>query len=819
MRPIGRRILLGVSVVALAVAAPTLGYGPSYFGLKLPELTGKAPVEHAAAPAKSPAAKANAPASVATTAPTTNPAPAEKALAESAAPAPIQAPVPAPVPAPASDVASAAPDPAPAPSPPQAMAALTPVPGPPSAVDAIATATARPAQPAIEGSIPAYAPSAAPAPEAAPAARPAIAETIYPPTPERMDTVALRAAIAAYRAGDLAKGDEAARAALDDIGRRTLEWAALRLQAKAAGHERIAAFIDNNPGWPTSGFLQSRLEDGLYASKAPHTLVRERFAKDAPRTTSGRIALARAQLAAGAKADAQALVRKAWREDDFGTWTEGAILKEFGEMLNDADHRHRAARLFYKGQHAASLRTAELVSKDYVALAKARSAVHREANATKLMEAVPASLRDDPTFIFARIQILRRANKHADAAELLAKVKDSKDLVEPAAWWTERRMIARRLLDNGDAKLAYKVAAEHPGVSGEEFIDAEFHAGWISLRFLGDAETASRHFAAAGEIARTPISLARTLYWQGRAAEARELTDQATAFYTQASEHSSAYYGQLARARLGLEEQPVRRARAAAEGDDRLAAIRAIEVFEAIDEKELAFRLTVDLARSLDDETQIAALGHILARAKDARGTLMVGKLASQRGIALDDVAFPMFGVPEFEQLARATEKPVVFAIARQESAFQHDAVSHAGAKGLMQMLTSTARVTAKRAGVAFEERRLLTDPAFNAQLGSAHLAELMDDHGNSLILTFAAYNAGGPRVRQWIAAYGDPRSPDVDPIDWVERIPFTETRNYVQRVAENLAMYRARFGAPDAPALASRDLRARQARLAAKAN
>ena len=334
---------------------------------------------------------------------------------------------------------------------------------------------------------------------------------------------------------------------------------------------------------------------------------------------------------------------------------------------------------------------------------------------------------------------------------------------------------------------------------------------------MGDAEAAARHFATAFEVARTPISLARTLYWQGRAAEARELTDAATSFYAQAAEHSSAYYGQLARARLGLEEQPVRKARDMAQGDARLEPIRAVEVFEAIGDRELAFRLTVDLARTLEDETQIAALGHMLARAKDARGTLIVGKLASQRGIALDDIAFPTYGVPDFEALARAAEKPVVFAIARQESAFQSDVVSHAGAKGLMQMLTSTARVTAKRAGVPFEERRLLTDPAFNAQLGSAHLSELMDDHGNSLILTFAAYNAGGPRVRQWIAAYGDPRRADVDPIDWVERIPFTETRNYVQRVAENVAMYRARFGAPDAPTLAARDLRAREARLSAK--
>jgi soluble lytic murein transglycosylase len=193
-----------------------------------------------------------------------------------------------------------------------------------------------------------------------------------------------------------------------------------------------------------------------------------------------------------------------------------------------------------------------------------------------------------------------------------------------------------------------------------------------------------------------------------------------------------------------------------------------------------------------------------------------VGKLASQRGIALDDIAFPMFGVPQHEALPRSAEQPVVYSIARQESAFQSDALSHAGARGLMQMLPSTARRTAQRAGVPFDEKRLVLDPAYNAQLGAAHLTELMDEHGQSLILTFAAYNAGGHRVKQWIAAYGDPRKSDVDPIDWVERIPFTETRNYVQRVVENVGVYRARFGAPDAKGLIVDDLRARQVRLAA---
>jgi soluble lytic murein transglycosylase len=191
----------------------------------------------------------------------------------------------------------------------------------------------------------------------------------------------------------------------------------------------------------------------------------------------------------------------------------------------------------------------------------------------------------------------------------------------------------------------------------------------------------------------------------------------------------------------------------------------------------------------------MAALAQAMIAAHDARGALMVGKLGEPRGFALDEAAYPVFGIPAFEAASNSAGTPLVYAIARQESAFQADAVSSAGARGLMQMIASTAARTAKRVGDPFDVGRLTSDPAFNARLGAAHLGDLLAENNGSMILTFAAYNAGGKRVKEWIAAYGDPRKPDVDPIDWVERIPFTETRNYVQRVAENLEMYRLRFG------------------------
>jgi soluble lytic murein transglycosylase len=184
-----------------------------------------------------------------------------------------------------------------------------------------------------------------------------------------------------------------------------------------------------------------------------------------------------------------------------------------------------------------------------------------------------------------------------------------------------------------------------------------------------------------------------------------------------------------------------------------------------------------------------------MERAGDATATLNVAKIASQRGFALDEHAFPTFGIPPYEPFVRFAEKPMVYAIARQESAFMPKVISHAGAKGLMQMMTATAKLTAQKAGVPFDEGRLTSDPAYNAALGSAHLADLLANYRGSNIMTFAAYNAGPRRVREWVAAAGDPRDPNVDPIDWIERIPIAETRNYVQRIVENLEVYRVRMG------------------------
>jgi soluble lytic murein transglycosylase len=622
----------------------------------------------------------------------------------------------------------------------------------------------------------------------------------------------LRAAIAAYEKGSLSGGDAAAGALNDRAAIAIAEWIAIRTAARDVGFARIHAFLKRYPNWPAAQTVSRRAEEALYYDNASGSTVEAFFNGRKPVTDEGKVALAGVRLMANDKAGAQALVRDAYRNDPLTETLEADILKRLGGLLTKADHKYRADRLIYAGEYADGLRTAGRVSADFAALAKARIAVAKEAkNAAASLASVPASMRGEPGFIFAQAQLLRRADKSRDAAAWLAKgPDDAAALVDGDAWWTERRLVARQLLDLGDAKAAYRVAAEHGAMGDQEKMEAEFHAGWIALRFVGDAKTAARHFAAVSGLAERPISIARGGYWRGRAAEALGDRNGAIKFYQEAARHSTTYYGQLARTRLGSNDVALRAPPALSTATraafNRSDSARAIEMLYDLGERDFARILVGEFATRLNDPQQLAMLGEMAMRHKDAKAALSVGKSATQRGLPLDAVAFPTGAIPSF-QTVEGVEKAVVYGIARQESEFNHEAVSHAGARGLMQVMPATAKATAKSIGMAFNAKRLTSDPAYNARIGAAHLGELIDNFNGSYIMTFAAYNAGSSRVAQWVAKYGDPRDPRVDPIDWVERIPFTETRNYVQRVMENVQVYRARLGSKTA-LLIDKDLR-----------
>ena len=431
----------------------------------------------------------------------------------------------------------------------------------------------------------------------------------------------------------------------------------------------------------------------------------------------------------------------------------------------------------------------------------ARVAVIREAtNAGAALAAVPTSQRSDPGYLFATVEHLRKKDKLAEAAAIILKApRDAESLVDTDAWWNERRIVARDLLDAGRTRDAYRVASLHSAESPVEAADAEFHAGWIARRFLNDPAAAGRHFARGAEVSPRPLTQSRAYYWLGRTAEATR-SGNASGYYSKATAYPTTFYGQLAASKLGRRPNDIaypRPSGAERQQFESRAAVRAIRRLEEIGLTSRADSLYRSLADELTNPGELAMLAAMAERRGNHYLALKVGKQANVRGInAAAALAFPVGVIPASANIS-AAGKALAYAIARQESEFRPDARSGAGALGLLQLMPGTAKTLARQAGMAYSPARLTTDVAYNAVLGSRYLGQQIDNFSGSYVLTFAAYNAGPTRARDWIRRFGDPRGRSVDDVvDWVERIPFTETRNYVQRVMENYQVYKVRLGA-----------------------
>ena len=641
---------------------------------------------------------------------------------------------------------------------------------------------------------------AAPSPTAARQQRePLVEATGRPPT--ETDIAAVRKVIDVMRAGNRAEALRLADAIEEPVCRKLAEWIVLRFDDNFIGFPRYAAFINSNPTWPSISLFRRRAEATLWQERADNASIRGYFANNEPLTAKGRFALARALLASGDREGAQAQVREAWRSEPMTADLEAQIRDQFGALLDAGDDKARMENRLYANDSSAGLRAANRLGPAQVAIARARAAVTAKAdNARALVDAVPHDARGDVGYLNAHLQMLRREEKFHDAARIMASVpRDPTRLTNTDEWWIERRLLARKLLDVNDPKTAYVVARDAAIPNKEVYrVEREFTAGWIALRFLHDHQTAATHFSRITQVTTNPISLARAGYWTGRALDAGNRHQEARKQYEAAARWSTAYYGQIARAKLGLGEIVLHAPPASASqraAVERLELVRAAEVLYSLEEPGLIRPLMADLGERLDDLGALTALGEITARHEDPRSMLLLGKAALGRGYPFGQYAFPTAGIPNFSQIGPRVEPALVYSIIRQESGFDPGDVSPAQAVGLMQVTPVAAKDTCKRYKCTYDFKRLKGDSAYNLQIGAAELGGVLGDYRGSYILTFAAYNAGRGSVRDWIARYGDPRDPGVDPIDWVERIPFSETRNYVQRVMENLQVYRVRFG------------------------
>jgi len=631
----------------------------------------------------------------------------------------------------------------------------------------------------------------------------AVGLLLTPGTPLRAQNqgdAGLKQAITFLRQSDGVKALALADRFQDPAARGLITWLGMRLTAKDVGFDRAAQFLRERPQWPSSALIRRRTEKLLYDDKRDAATVRAFFGQARPVSGEGKLALAKVLAASGDQNNALALVRAAWREDELSAESEKDLLTSFPGALSRADHKMRADRMFGQEKVDPGLRASQLAGGDIAALGQARAAViNKSSNAAKLLEAVPAALRTDQGYVFARAQYLRRRDDAAGAARAFAEApRDPKLIVAPDQWWMERRLVVRKLLDQGDARAAYRVAADAAPPEAENYkADQLFTAGWIALRFLNDSASAQRLFSQISNISQHPVTLARGYYWLGRAAETSGDKIAARLNYENAGRHTVTYYGQLARARLGLKDLPLPHHSQAPASEraafERQEPVRALRLLYSIGEREFTIPIYTDLTeRAGNDAVGYLLLAEIAMEMRDARALVLIGKAAMSKGVPVEMIGFPSFGIPNYSHIGPKADPAVVYAIARQESQFDQRAVSVANAKGLMQVIPSTARAIAKKFGLPWDEKKLGGDAVFNVQLGAAELGDLLEFYRGSYVLTFIGYNAGRGRAREWIEKYGDPRDPKVDVVDWVERIPISETRFYIQRVMENLQVYQA---------------------------
>jgi soluble lytic murein transglycosylase len=624
------------------------------------------------------------------------------------------------------------------------------------------------------------------------------------------DAALLREAIAAAGGGKLAEARTCREKIADATARKLVDWYLYRGGYGSAG--AIRGFLEANPSWPDRGLLAQRAEEALFSGNPSPGEITEFFASANPHSAPGLAALASAYLSRGEMAKAKVLAAQAWTQGDIPTALEGAFLKRFGSLLTPADHKRRLDRLlghdsrwpWERHERAVVIRRLlPLLSEAERKEAEARLAVYlRAKNSQQLLSRLPAAAASDWGMAVQKAQALRRQKKAEEAWTILLAAPAGSDEIKPDGWWEERRTNAYAALRGGKPKVAYELAA-HPGaLSINATKDAAFLAGWLALRQLNDPQLALTHFTALAKAADGPLSHARGNYWLGRTYEALGQPERARESYQAASHYIDTFHGQLARLKLdpgseGLKISPP--ATPSPEEIDRFNgsdAVRAAVIAHAAGLDASLTRVFLSHLRLyFSSEAEVAMVAHLAQALGENQTSVRIGKGAVAQGLNLLYYAYPVRSLPAYTPLRQPPETAFLLGIARQESEFNTQTLSGAGARGILQVMPTTARHVCVTYKMKCDIPRLMKDPAYNTMMASAYIADRMQEFGGSYVLTLAGYNAGPGRAREWMKEFGDPRNGNIDAIDWIHRIPFEETREYVQKVLSNIQVYRARLG------------------------
>ena len=635
------------------------------------------------------------------------------------------------------------------------------------------------------------------------------AEPPMPPAVAGADIALFADAFRAAARNNWDRAHRLARRADDPLGATILRWWDYSSPGTRASFAEIARFIHEHPDWPDQRLLHINAESAM-ARGVSDSEVLAWYRWREPVSRDGRLRFADALLGADQENRATALVRTAWIEGTFSARELRETYRRYRKHLRPEDHVARLERLVWANHARSARRMYRYVDERRQRLAEARLTLRAYAGGVDgAIARVPRSLREDPGLVYERLRWRRKKGRDEDARALLQTAPE--DLgPRPKLWWRERAILARRALEDGLIDEAYALASGHGQTAASTYSEAEWLAGWIALRFLDDARGAFLHFERMHGAVTLPISRARAAYWAGLAAATFGDPESSRLWYGKAAAYPGTFYGQLAITRIAAPDAPLIGAASAATGAPTLdnhalfAAIRFLTFLGRDYLAESFYRRLSELARNEADHALISAFALSVGQPQES---IRAAMHAARDGYVSVDRLFPLVDVP-FAQDDAALEHALVLSVIRQESRFDREARSRAGALGLMQLMPATARSLARRMGLSDSSKRLTSNRTHNVVLGSRYLSDMIERFGGSYLLAAAAYNGGPRNVARWIAANGDPRhDPEVDIIDWIEMIPLPETRNYVHRVLEGTQVYRWQLGGRPTASSPERDL------------
>lgn len=625
------------------------------------------------------------------------------------------------------------------------------------------------------------------------------------------DSSTLQTALSAAKRGDVS-GARAAMANLSDpVARKIALWALVDSNAEALSFYDLDSARRDLAGWPRGARRDAATERALSTSGLDPARIIAWFGGAQPATADGAMALAGAYQALGRQQEAVDLIRRTFRDKVFEADAQRAMIARFGAMLTPDDYVRRADILLYGQQGPAARDIVALLSETQQAAARVRMAYRQSAsNANDLYNGLTPDLQASPGVVFERAAYLRRKGMETLALPMVVNFPAPPTEEASTAIWKERKQLVVAALQAGDNAGAYAAASNTRALTPTEIAESEFFAGWIALSRLKDPDAAAAHFAQIAAVGASPITKGRALYWQGRAAEAQGDPIAAQAFYFEGSRYITTFYGQLSAEKAGLRELRLER-------DPVITAADRARFFSR--EQVRAARILADIGARDQFRSLMLYIDDILSNAQEtallvdmARGygdqdlAMRAVRAAAQRGIILPERGYPLLD-HHFTPVPGAAETAFVYSISRQESNFDPEARSGVGARGMMQLMPATASLVARKLGEEHSVDRL-SEASYNMRLGSVYLGQMVNNFSGSYIMAAAAYNAGPGRPARWVSQCGDPRGATTDPLDFIECIPFSETRNYVMRTLETTMVYRARLNGGVTPLTLSGDLK-----------